>query len=47
MRSSMLSLREIKHEYEAIASAFDKLDLEMRLHDKYGQNEGLPVTFGL
>ncbi|XVE78112.1 hypothetical protein DITRI_Ditri13aG0117700 [Diplodiscus trichospermus] len=31
------------HEYEAIASALDKLDREMRLH---GKNEGLPA-FGL
>ncbi|XP_022758703.1 putative pentatricopeptide repeat-containing protein At3g25060, mitochondrial [Durio zibethinus] len=32
------------NKYEAIASALDKLDHEMRLHD---QNEGLPVAFGL
>ncbi|EOX93881.1 hypothetical protein QUC31_004334 [Theobroma cacao] len=32
------------NEYEAIASALDKLDYEMRLHD---QNAGLAVAFGL
>ncbi|XVF32169.1 hypothetical protein REPUB_Repub17cG0058600 [Reevesia pubescens] len=32
------------HEYEAIASALDTLDREMRLPD---QNDGLPIAFGL